>query len=177
MTGAATIAAVLLALVFGWAALAKSVRHRATVRAFTDLGLPQPAALGVAVPVGEAVIAVALVARPTVGAALALAALAAFTLVVVRAVSRGSAAGCACFGSRRIEPVAPADVVRNGFLAALAAVATGTTHLVRPGALSVVAMVVGVTTAAGVQSVARRRLVGGTDVTRPGGVGRPAAGR
>jgi hypothetical protein len=158
VAGAATVCAVILAAVFGWAALGKAVRHRPTVVAFGELGLPVPDVLAVVVPAGEAMVAVLLVVKPAVGAALALAALAAFTLVVVRALGRGTAGGCGCFGSRRIEPVSPADVVRNGLLAGFAAVATGTTRLVAPGVVAVAATVVAVMAAAAVQRQAQRRL-------------------
>jgi len=158
VAGVATASAVVLALVFGWAAAAKAVRHGPTVAAFGELGLPAPALLALLVPLGEAVVAITLVVRPAIGGALALAALAAFTLVVVRTLTRGGTAGCGCFGSRRLEPVSPSDVVRNGLLAAFAAVATGTTHPVRPGPLGVVAVVGGVVAAGALQRAAHRRL-------------------
>ncbi|HEY2430348.1 MAG TPA: MauE/DoxX family redox-associated membrane protein [Acidimicrobiales bacterium] len=158
MAGAATACAVVLAVVFGWAAVAKAVRHRPTVAAFTELGLPAPTFLSVAVPAAEAAVAIILVLRPAIGGALALAALAAFTLVVVRALTRGGSAGCGCFGSRRIEPVSPSDVVRNGLLAAFAAVATGATHPVRPGLVGGGAVLGGVIAAGALQRLAHRRL-------------------
>ena len=158
MTGAASLAAVLLAVVFGWAAVAKAARHRLTVAAFSELGLPAPRMLALAVPAAEAVIAAVLLARPAVGAALALGALAAFTLVVVRAVSGGATGGCGCFGSRRVAPVGPPDVVRNGLLAALAAVATGTARLVPPGVAAILAVAGALIVGAGVQVAASRRL-------------------
>ena len=142
------MAAVVLAAVFAWAAAAKGARHGATAAAFTALGVPAPQILAVAVPIVEAVIAALLVIRPAVGGALALAALAAFTMVVVRAVSRGTSSGCGCFGARRTEPVGPADVIRNGVFAALAAVATGTERLVRPGWGAVAAVAVALMAAA-----------------------------
>lgn len=157
MSGAASISAVVLAVVFGWAAVAKLARLDATRRAFADLGLPAAPALGLAVPVVELAVAVLLVVRPAVGAAFALALLAAFTLVVIRAVSSGSASGCACFGTRRVEPVGPSDVVRNGLLAALAAVATGTSRLVLPSAAAIAIMVAVLIAAAAIQAIARRR--------------------
>src|SRR6202011_1553227 len=101
-----------------------------------------------------------LLVRPDVGGALALAALAAFTLVVVRGVLRGVTAGCGCFGSRRVEPVTPLDVARNGLLAALAAIATGTAHLVRPGAGSIAAVSAAVVGGSVALGVARTRLRG-----------------
>jgi hypothetical protein len=158
MAGAATVCAVILAAVFGWAALAKALRHRPTTVAFAELGLPAPGVLATAVPAGEALVALTLLLRPAVGAALALAALAAFSLVIVRALGRGTAGGCGCFGSRRVEPVSPADVVRNGLLAGFAAVGTGTTRLVMPGGAAVVGVVVAVVAAAAIQRQAQRRL-------------------
>ena len=158
MAGAASVAAVLLAVVFCSAALAKAVRRGPTVAAFTDLGLPAPGVLATVVPLGEALVGVVLVVRPDLGGALALAALAAFTFVVVRALSSESQAGCGCFGSVRVEPVSPADVIRNGFLAAFAAVATGTSHLVRPGAAALGACLLAVAAAGTVQRLAHRRL-------------------
>lgn len=166
MSGAASIAAVVLAVVFGWAALAKAVRHRATVEAFGALGLPRPELLAVTVPLVEIVVAAALLARPAIGGALALALLAAFTLVVVRGVLSGTSTGCGCFGARRVEPVGPADVVRNGLLAAFAALATGTPTLVRPGWGAAGATAAFVALAAGVQSWARRRIGASGDPAR-----------
>lgn len=158
MAGAATVSALVLAAVFAWAAVAKAVQHRATLAAFTGLGLPAPAALAVVVPLAEIAVAALLVVRPDVGAALALGALAAFTLVVILAIGRGSQAGCGCFGARRIDPVSPADVVRNGLLAGFAAVATGASRPVRPGPAAVAGMVVAVALAAAIQRLAERRL-------------------
>jgi len=158
VTGAASLAAVLVALVFAWAALAKAVRHGATVVAFSALGLPAPGVLATAVPIGELGVAATLVIRPDIGAALALAALAAFTLVVVRAVLAGSTAGCGCFGSARADPVSPADVVRNGLLAAFAAVATGTRSLHRPGPGALAGVAAGVLVAVGVMVLFSTRL-------------------
>jgi hypothetical protein len=156
VTGAASIAAVALAVVFAWAALAQMAARRRVSVAFAALRLPAPGTLAVAVPVAELGISVALIARPDVGGALALAALAAFTLVIVRALSATPDAPCGCFGSHRVEPVAPSDVVRNGILAGFAAVATGTSHLVWPGAASMAAMVVAVGAGGLVQLMARR---------------------
>lgn len=158
MSGAASIAAVGLAVVFAWAAVAKAVRHRSTVDAFVALGLPAASALAVAVPAVEVGLAGLLVVRPEVGGALALALLAAFTLVVIRGVMRGTSSGCGCFGARRVEPVGPADVVRNGLLAGLAALATGTRTLVRPSPASVAVMLASGGAGLAIQAGARRRL-------------------
>lgn len=157
MTGAASIAAVALAAVFGWAAVAKVSDRRAAATAFGGLGLPAAAFLATAVPATEAAIAVVLVLRPDVGGALALAMLAAFTLVIARALSTHSGAGCGCFGSHRVEPVSPADIVRNGLLAAMAVIATGTAHLAWPGLVAGAAMVVLLAVAVAIQTVAHHR--------------------
>lgn len=148
----------LLALVFAWAALGKVLRPAATAAAFTGLGLPLAGALAVAVPVGEVAVAALLVVRPQVGAALALAALAAFSFVIARALMRGTRAGCGCFGSRRTDPVSPVDIIRNGLLAAFALVATGTHRLVRPGLAAVAGVAAGVVVASGVMAVASHQL-------------------
>ena len=150
--------ACLLAAVFVWASAAKLIDHRATPAAFASLGVPAAGPAAVAVPVAELGVASLLVARPDVGAALALALLALFTLVVVRGVLAGSPAGCACFGAHRVEPVGPADVIRNGLLAAIAAVATGTARLVRPGAVAVAAVAAGLVAAGALWRIAQRRL-------------------
>jgi len=168
MAGVASVAAVALAAVFGWAALAKSVRYRPTVSAFRDLGLPAPRPLALAAPASELLIAGALLSRPDIGGLLALATLAVFTAVVVRAVARGATTGCGCFGSRRDLPVSGADVVRNGLLAALAVLATGTRRLVRPGPGALAAMVVVVVAGVALQAMARRRLGRPTPVPPPG---------
>ena len=158
MTAAASISAVALAAVFAWAAVAKVVDQRQVVGAFAGLGLPAPRFLAVAVPIAEALVVAALLLRPDVGGAVALAALAVFTLVIVRALSTRSPAGCGCFGSHRVEPVSPADVVRNGLLAGFAVIATGAHHLVAPSAAALVVMVAVAMVAVAAQGVARRRL-------------------
>jgi hypothetical protein len=147
-----------LASVFAWAAVAKGARRHETVAAFDGLGVPAPAVVAVAVPVGELGVAAALVARPDVGGALALAALAAFTLVIVLALRRGADTGCGCFGSRHSAPVNPSDVVRNGLLAAFAVIATGARHLVAPSVADVLVGIGAVGVAGALLGVAQRRL-------------------
>jgi hypothetical protein len=156
VNGAASVAAVGLAAVFLWAAAAKFVHRQLTVDAFIALRLPAPRPLATAVPVAETGIAAVLFARPDIGGALALAALAVFTIVIVRAF--GSGAPCACFGAATAEPVSPADVVRNGLLAAFAAIATGTRALVAPGWAATTAVLAAAAVAVGVQTVVRRRI-------------------
>ncbi len=90
------------------------------------LGIPRPAAeVSVAVvPVVEIVVAgcVLFVDGPW-PAALAVALFAVFTGVVVRALARGAAVPCRCFGSLSRRPVSALTAARNLFFVALAAVA------------------------------------------------------
>ena len=126
MSDLAQAAALVLAAVFGWAAVAKLRDRPGTVTSFRGLGLPAPGALAVAVPVFEILVAVALVGVPTPAAVVALVLVLAFSVVIGRAVAAGSSVRCACFGGRADGgPVSVLDLVRNGGLAALAVVATG----------------------------------------------------
>lgn len=119
------ICAALLAGVFAWAAVAKALRPGAWLQALDRYGLSPalrvPAAPGV--PLAEAVVAGLLVAGMLpAGAALALALVAAFSLVLARLGSQGkSRAPCGCFGGvtdRSLRLL----LGRNAILAALAAV-------------------------------------------------------
>ncbi|MGE0795170.1 MAG: MauE/DoxX family redox-associated membrane protein [Acidimicrobiia bacterium] len=108
-----------LAAVFAWAAVAKLRRRDATAASFAAAGLPAPAGLAVAVPVGELALAALLLASPLAGATLALAALAGFTTQLVLARRRGVATGCGCFGGAGSS--APGlELARNAALATVA---------------------------------------------------------
>ena len=117
----AVVAAVLLAIVFVRAGVAKLNRHEPTARAFAAMALPMPRALARIVPLVELALAVALVTSPRVGGALALALIALFSAVLVRNV--GAETGCGCFGAAHTNPISRADLIRNAALAALAIVA------------------------------------------------------
>lgn len=154
MEGLAGACAVVLAALLLMAAVAKWRDPRGTASSFANLGLPGARILARAVPMSEAVIAVALVARPIVGGALAAVLLVAFTAVLF--VGRRRSAPCACFGSSRSRPVTTADLVRNGVLlvAALVAMVGAGDGAAAPslaGAIAVtgaaVVLVVGVTVA------------------------------
>jgi uncharacterized membrane protein YphA (DoxX/SURF4 family) len=112
---------VVLAIVLAASAGAKLVAPARTRSSFETLGLPAAQALAILVPVTELTTAVALVAVPRIGAALALALLTAFSAFLSRQITRGSTAPCACFGQVRRRPIARADLVRNGVLLSLAA--------------------------------------------------------
>lgn len=122
----AQAAALVLAVVFAWAAVAKVRDRPATVDSFRGLGLPAPTVLASVVPAVELVLAAGLVAVPRLASFAALALVLAFSAVIGRAVAVGSSAGCACFGgSPGDRPVSILELVRNGGLGALAVVASG----------------------------------------------------
>ncbi|HSL58659.1 MAG TPA: MauE/DoxX family redox-associated membrane protein [Acidimicrobiales bacterium] len=120
MDGLGYAAALLLALVFVVAGVAKLVRPRRTATAFALLGLPIPRVLALVVPLAEILVAALLVAAPSVGGAAALVALAFFTTLIVGKLRRGDRVPCGCFGAARPAPLTAADVVRNVILGALA---------------------------------------------------------
>jgi hypothetical protein len=121
-------AALVLAVVFAWAALAKVVRFRAWREALAGYRLPAGAerAARPSVPAAEGVTVALLVAggdATQAGAALALALVGAFSLAVLRAQRlQGDRLPCGCFGgagSRDYRLM----LVRNGTLGAAAAIA------------------------------------------------------
>ena len=116
-------AALLLAAVFGWAGLAKLRTRDQTARTFRAFGLAAPDALAVGVPVTEVGLAVGLVVVPGWAALGALAVLAGFSTVLVRAMRAGVDVGCGCFGTAKREPVSFVELVRNGLLGAAAVAA------------------------------------------------------
>jgi uncharacterized membrane protein YphA (DoxX/SURF4 family) len=122
---ASAIASYILAVTFAWAGIAKLVgfsRWRAALEGFGLAGPARRAAL-VGVPVAELVVAVLLVVGlREVGAALALALLAAFSgAILVAARAKGARLPCGCFGGAK-ERDYRWMLVRNGALAVLAAV-------------------------------------------------------
>ena len=123
MRAAGYACALVLAFVFALAGMAKLTRRHETAVAFAGLGLPAPDAFAIAVPVLELVLVVLLTVVPVAGAAVALVALVAFSVVLARALRAGVTTGCNCFGSARATPISRADLVRNGALAALACAA------------------------------------------------------
>lgn len=114
--------AVLLAVVFAWAAGAKLAARPDTAAGFASLGLPAPEAM-VWVMIGlEIAIAALLVIVPGWGSLLAFAVLAGFTVFLVGLVRSGRPVSCRCFGGASTEPVSGKTLIRNGLLLALAAV-------------------------------------------------------
>lgn len=120
----ARVSSVLLALTFGWAGTVKLLalgRWRTAVAHYDLPPLLERAAFGVT-PLLEISAAVLLVAgQLRVGAALVLALVAAFCLLLVRARNRhGERVPCGCFGRDEDQDVGLL-LIRNGLLAALAA--------------------------------------------------------
>jgi hypothetical protein len=123
-------AALVLAGVFAWAAVAKLRTMSETTTSFRGLGLPVAPALSRLVPVVELAIAVGLIVAPALVSWPALAMLVAFSFVLVRAVTAGATVTCNCFGAAAgagedARPVSVVELVRNAGLGALAIVATG----------------------------------------------------
>jgi hypothetical protein len=133
-----TLTALVLAAVFLVAAVAKLRDPMGTTRTFRALRLPAPRRLARLVPGAELLIAAALVARPWIGAAVALAALAVFSILLHGEVRRGSDVACGCFGTSSSSPISFVELLRNGLLAALAVVALAAERPVAPDLASVI---------------------------------------
>jgi uncharacterized membrane protein YphA (DoxX/SURF4 family)/thiol-disulfide isomerase/thioredoxin len=114
-----------LGIVFLVAATGKLLDLEGSRRALEEFGLPARAARlgGAMLPAAELAVAIALLIRPSArwGAAAALLLLLAFIAGVGRAMSRGEAPDCHCFGQIHSEPAGPATLIRNAVLAAAAA--------------------------------------------------------
>ena len=123
-------AAIVLAIVFAWAAVAKLRTEAETTASFAGLGLPSPGALAKVVPVVELGVAAGLLVAPATVSWVALALVLAFSVVIARAVATGSTVTCACFGTAasrgdQARPVSVVELVRNAGLGGLAIVASG----------------------------------------------------
>jgi thiol-disulfide isomerase/thioredoxin/uncharacterized membrane protein YphA (DoxX/SURF4 family) len=122
----------LLALVFLVAAIGKLLDPVGSRQALEEFGvLPRIARIGgLALPVAELAVAVALLLRPSArwGAGGALVLLLAFIAGVARAMSQGRSPECHCFGQIHSEKAGPSTLIRNAILAAPAAfiIAAGT---------------------------------------------------
>jgi len=151
----ALAARIVLAAALAVSAIAK-VRTRAGVRDQIGelVGERLAPVIGPGLPLVELAVAIALVAwwSPVPGV-VALALLAAFTVVLVRAQARH--VPCLCFGAARVDAaVGPASVVRNGVLAGLAVLAIGAPSGARAGAAIAVTAVLGAITAVVVRASA-----------------------
>ena len=121
MDGIALVVRLLLALVFAVAAVAKVLDLPGTRRALGEFGLPERAIGPVAVllPLAEFATAVALVAGPSArwGAIAAVCLLVVFIVAIARAMARGEAPDCHCFGQLASGPAGRPTLIRNVLLA------------------------------------------------------------
>ena len=170
----ARAAALVLAAVLAWAAIAKVRDRRGTARSFAGLGLPSPRLLASAVPAGEVAVAVGLVVAPARAAWAALALVLAFSVVIARAVVSGASVPCACFGgggagAGAARPVSVVELVRNAGLGALAIVASGAGvgDALWPGLPETVIVTVVVALVAVAFAVVELRRVGGHVFSTP----------
>ncbi|MBX7068265.1 MAG: DoxX family membrane protein [Microthrixaceae bacterium] len=121
--GVGYVTAVLLAVVF-WNAGSGKLRDPSRVATeFEQMGIRSPETAAKVLPFVEFGTAVLLVAVPWVGAAVSLALLVGFTVILIRVVRSGAIVPCACFGASSTRPVSVVDLVRNGLLMVAAAVA------------------------------------------------------
>lgn len=158
--------AVVIAVVFWAAATAKVIDPGRVAREFDQLGIRRPDTAARVLPAVEFGVAVLLVAVPWVGAAVALAVLVGFTVVLVRVLRSGASLSCACFGAASSQPVSTVDVVRNVALVIAAGVALAAERVApTPGDIVVVGAVVAVVMLA--LAALRRRGAEGTTVDRP----------
>ncbi len=109
----ASASALLLAIVLGWAGVAKLRDLPGTARSFAALGLRVPVVIVVGAELATGLV---LVLRPRSGGIAATVLLSAFTVVIVRALAARQTVTCGCFGSASNDPVGPATVVRNVLL-------------------------------------------------------------
>ena len=138
-----------MAAVLLWAAVSKLRRPAQTASDFKQLGLPAPGIFARLVPFAEGATAFVLVGAPGWGGVVAFAMLTGFTALLISLVRSGRVVSCGCFGSSSAEPVSVVEIVRNGFLLVLAAVAATATSLTRPDLADVIV----ITTAAAVAAV------------------------
>jgi hypothetical protein len=167
------VAALVLAGVFGWAGVAKFRARETTARTFRAFGLAGSDALAVGVPVVEIALAVGLVIVPGWAALGALAVLAGFTTILLRAMAAGVDVGCGCFGTARREPVSFVEIVRNGLLAGGAVLAAFAPGPVVPGVEAVIVVSTAAVTGAVVLAMCdiRRRTGGIFHLDLSGGPG------
>jgi hypothetical protein len=137
--------AIVVATVFAAAGFLKARSPSTTAVELDGLGVPLPRLLARLLPLIDLTIAGSLIVIPRAGSLMALAALAVFTVVLLRAVRSGAPVSCGCLGSFSDTPVTYATVARNALLAVMAATALAVPEPLVPdlaSALSAVAVVV-----------------------------------
>lgn len=119
------VSGLVLAAVFGTAALAKVFDLAGTRKALHEFGAPAflAPALSLVLPFVELAVAIALLlpATRTAGAAGALGLLAVFSFAIAASLRRGKAPDCHCFGQLHSAPTGWRTLVRNGCLGVIAA--------------------------------------------------------
>ena len=123
MSGAATIAAVIVGIAFLAAGASKIAAGPAWGSQARGLGAP--ALVVPFVPWIELVIGALLVAQVarSLAAVAAFVLLAVFTALIAYRLAQGERPPCACFGAWSAKPIGPSNIVRNLALMALAALA------------------------------------------------------
>jgi peroxiredoxin len=117
----------LVSVVFGLSAYGKLADRPAARKAVAEFGAPLRwvTAIAWALPLTEAVVAIAVLPpwTATWAAAVALLLLAVFTAAVARSLARGERPVCSCFGAMSAVPVSRWTIARNAVLLVLAALA------------------------------------------------------
>jgi len=122
----ALIARLLLIVIFSVAAAGKLADRQGSRKAVADFGVPSSLAAPVALVLPFVELAIALLLIPSAtarwGAAAALAMLALFIAGMAVNLARGRQPNCHCFGQLSSAPISQSTLLRNGLLAAVAAV-------------------------------------------------------
>jgi len=122
----ASAAALILAAVLIWAAVAKLRTQPQTAKDFSSLGLQNPQTLARVVPVVELLVATLLVLQRQWGGVAATSLIVAFSTIIYRVLrnpAEFAAASCACFGGSSHATLSWRSMARNGVLLLLAVVA------------------------------------------------------
>jgi uncharacterized membrane protein YphA (DoxX/SURF4 family)/peroxiredoxin len=122
MASIALGARILLAVVFGTAAVGKFADPAGTRRALAEFRVPTglQAPFAILLPLAELATALALLFQPTarLGALAAAILVALFVAGILAAMSRGEAPDCHCFGQISSSPAGPRTLIRNAVLMA-----------------------------------------------------------
>jgi hypothetical protein len=140
LDGLGYAAAIALAAMLAFSAVAKLLTPVETERSFVALGVPNAAAAARFVPLPELVAGVLLLVVPAVGGIAVLMLLAFFSTFVVTRLRAGVVAPCACFGAASNRPISWLTLARNAALALLAVASLATLRPVLPTLLDVVAV-------------------------------------
>lgn len=132
VAGLGYAAALVLAALLVFAALAKATNPDETRRSFRRLGVPNPDGAARLVPLPELAAALLLVVVPAVGGIATLMLLAFFSTFLLGRLRAGVVAPCACFGAASARPLSWLALARNAAMGVLAIAALATVQPVRP---------------------------------------------